>query len=93
MNTTPRAANALEIFDAIIDGAHEPHNREMSYAEIVESAIAQGEHYYGDISTAEAHLIADALMKSRECDNSNDHWYVRDGLREAVESFSLPSEN
>ena len=90
MSTTPRAATALEIFDAIIDGAHEPHNREMSYAEIVESAIAQGEFYCGDISTAEAHLIADALMKSREADNSNDAWYVRDGLREAVELVEHP---
>lgn len=85
MSTIPRAATALEIFDAIIDHAHEPHNREMSHAEMVEAALAQGEHYYRDISTAEAHLIADALMKSREADNSNDHWHVRDGLREAVE--------
>ena len=80
------ADNALKIFDAIIDHAHEPNVREMSHAEMIESAIAQGEHYYRCISTAEAHLIADALIKWRDADNGNDAWYVRDDLREAVES-------
>lgn len=84
MSTTPRAANALQIFDAIIDHAHEPNVREMSYAEMVESAIGNGFHYV-DIDLPDAHLIADALMKWVEADNSNDSWYARDGLREAVE--------
>ena len=86
MSTTPRAANALDIFDAIIDHAHEPNVREMSHAEMVESAIGNGFHY-GEIDTPDAHLIADALMKWVEADNSNDKWYARDDLREAVESL------
>ncbi len=75
------AANALEIFDAIIDGAHEPDVREMSYAEIVEAALAQGEHYYRDINAVEARLIATALLEWRGVEAYHDRADVRRGLR------------
>lgn len=80
------ANNALEIFDAIIDDAHEPHVSTMSHDALVDAAIAQGEHYYRNINAVEARLIATALLEWRGADNSNDKWYVRDDLREAVES-------
>ena len=75
------AANALEIFDAIVDEAHEPHVSTMSHDELVEAALAQGEHYYRDINAVEARLIATALMEWRGAEAYHDRADVRRDLR------------
>ena len=75
------AANALEIFDAIIDDAHEPHLSEMTHDALVDAATAQGEHYYRDISAVEAGLIATALLEWRGVEAYHDRADVRRGLR------------
>ena len=84
---TCNADNALEIFDAITDCAHEPHASVMSHDDLVEAAIAQGEHFYREISTKEAILIAAAILCWRVADNSLDQFYARRDLRRAFDAL------
>jgi hypothetical protein len=75
------ADNALEIFDAITDDAHEPNADEMSHDDLVEAALAQGEHFYREIRKTEARLISSAILEWLGADNSLDRDCVRRGLR------------